>query len=54
MQCMGGKSKRTARRGRKKRKKEGMHGRKEQKNCEKGTEKGKDGGNAWEERAKEL
>ncbi len=51
---MGGKSKRTVRRRRKKRRMEGMHGRKEQKNCEKGTEEEKDGGIAWEERAKVM
>ncbi len=51
---MGGKSKRTVRRGRKKSRMEGMHGRKEQKNGEKEAEEEEDGGNAWEERAKEL
>ncbi len=49
---MGGKSKRTVRRGWKKRRIKEMHERKEQKYCEKGTEEEKDGGKAWEERVK--
>jgi len=47
---MGGKSKRTVRKGRKRRRMEGKHGRKEQKNCEKKTEEEKDGVNAREAR----
>ncbi len=49
---MGGKRKITVRRGRKKRRMEGKHRRKEPKYCEKGTEEEKDGGNVWEEREK--
>ncbi len=51
---MGGKSKSTVRRGRKKRRIEEKHGRKEKKFCEKGEEEEKDRGNAWEERASVL